>query len=54
MNKAERDALRRQGEEWGLLNAPLIEDGHLSPPEGPGWGGEWDERRFNSLVVEEY
>ena len=48
----ESDALRRQGEEWGLLNAPLIEDGHLTPPEGPGWGAEWDETRFESLIVE--
>ena len=49
----ESDALRRQGEEWGLLNAPLIVDGHLAPPDGPGWGAEWDEARFRSLVVGE-
>jgi L-alanine-DL-glutamate epimerase-like enolase superfamily enzyme len=43
---------RKQGELWGLLNAPLIEDGHIVPPDGPGWGAQWDEERFASLVVE--
>ena len=47
----EPDALRKQGERWGLLNAPLIEAGHVAPPDGPGWGAEWDEKRFGSLVV---
>jgi L-alanine-DL-glutamate epimerase-like enolase superfamily enzyme len=46
------DGNRRQGEGWGLLNAPLIEDGRLVPPDGPGWGAVWDEERFQSLVVE--
>lgn len=45
------DGNRVQGEHWGLLNAPLIEDGHLAPPDGPGWGAEWDEKRFQSLIV---
>jgi L-alanine-DL-glutamate epimerase-like enolase superfamily enzyme len=45
------DGNRRQGEQWGLLNGPVIEDGHLAPPAGPGWGAEWDEQRFQSLVV---
>jgi L-alanine-DL-glutamate epimerase-like enolase superfamily enzyme len=45
------DGNRTQGEQWGLLNAPLIEDGHLSPPTGPGWGAEWDEARFKQLIV---
>jgi len=48
------DGNRKQGEEWGLLNAPVIEDGHLAPPDGPGWGAVWDEARFRSLVVAEY
>ena len=43
--------LRAEGEEWGLLNAPLIEDGHIAPPEGPGWGAVWDEERVRSLTV---
>lgn len=47
----EPDALRKQGEMWGLLNAPLIEDGCLTPADAPGWGAEWDEKRFESLVV---
>jgi L-alanine-DL-glutamate epimerase-like enolase superfamily enzyme len=49
---ARHDGHRRVGQEWGLLNAPLIEDGHLVPPGGPGWGAEWDEDRFQSLIVE--
>ena len=47
------DGNRRQGESWGLLNAPLIEDGHIAPPDGPGWGAQWDEARFRKLVVAE-
>ena len=43
--------LRAEGEEWGLLNAPLIEDGHIAPPDGPGWGAVWDEERLRSLTV---
>ena len=46
------DGLRKAGTQWGLLNAPLVEDGHLAPPTGAGWGAEWDEKRFKSLVVE--
>ena len=49
----ESDALHKQGEEWGLLNAPLIEGGYLTPPDGPGWGAKWDETRFQSLIVRE-
>ena len=47
---APRD-LRSEGEEWGLLSAPLIEDGHIAPPDGPGWGAVWDEKRVRSLTV---
>ena len=43
--------LRTEGEEWGLLNAPLIEDGCIAPPGGPGWGAVWDEDRVGSLTV---
>ncbi len=43
--------LRTEGEEWGLLNAPLIEDGCIAPPGGPGWGAVWDEDRIRSLTV---
>ncbi len=48
------DALRKQGALWGLTNAPLIEDGHIAPNDLPGWGADWDEGKFNSLVVEEH
>ncbi|MYC96532.1 MAG: hypothetical protein F4X14_16325 [Caldilineaceae bacterium SB0661_bin_32] len=43
--------LRTEGEAWGLLSAPLIEDGHIAPPDGPGWGAVWDEDRVRSLTV---
>ena len=45
------DTLRKQGEQWGMVNAPVVEDGHLAPTDLPGWGAEWDEDRFQSLVV---
>jgi 2-haloacid dehalogenase len=35
-----------------MHGAPLIEDGHIAPPDGSGWGAEWDEERLQSLVVE--
>lgn len=47
-------AQNRPGQGLGMLNAPLIEDGHIAPPDGPGWGAEWDEDKFQSLVVAEY
>ena len=45
--------LRKTGEPWGMMNAPLIEDGHIAPSDLPGWGAEWDEELFQSLVVAE-
>ena len=48
------DGNRTQGEQWGMLNGSLIEDGHLAPSDGPGWGALWDEKRFRELVVAEY
>ncbi len=48
------DANRVEGELWGLLNGPLIVDGHITPPDGPGWGAVWDETRFKSRIVAEY
>lgn len=50
-NRLSADGLRVEGESWGLLNAPLIEDGTIAPPDHPGWGAVWDEARFQSLVV---
>ena len=26
----------------GLQNPPVPQDGQITPPEGPGWGAEWD------------
>jgi len=51
---ASRDGHRQHGQMWGMVNAPLIEDGHLAPPDGPGWGAEWNEDAFRALVVETY
>jgi L-alanine-DL-glutamate epimerase-like enolase superfamily enzyme len=48
------DGNRTQGEQWGMLNGSLVEDGTLTPPDGPGWGAVWDEKRFRELVVAEY
>ena len=48
------DGNRRQGEQWGMLNGSLVEDGHLAPPDQPGWGAQWDEKHFQSLVVATY
>ena len=45
------DGNRKQGEQWGMLNGSLIEDGHLAPPDEPGWGAQWDEERFQAMVV---
>ncbi|HRW08734.1 MAG TPA: enolase C-terminal domain-like protein [Caldilineaceae bacterium] len=48
------DGNRVSGELWGLLNGPLIEAGHIAPPDGPGWGAEWDETQFQSQIVADY
>ena len=34
----DREGHRRAGAEWGLLNAPLREEGCLATPAVPGWG----------------
>ena len=34
------------GKEFGLLNPPLPEEGHIAPPTSPGWGAEWDWEYF--------
>jgi len=33
-----------------FAEVPIV-DGHIAPPDGPGWGAEWDEARFRSLIV---
>ena len=42
------------GKEWGLVNSPSVVDGYITPPDGPGWGAEWDWDRFNALIVEQH
>ena len=39
------------GLEVGLLNPPRIIDGCLVPPDGPGWGAEWDMELFAKRTV---
>jgi L-alanine-DL-glutamate epimerase-like enolase superfamily enzyme len=46
------DNLTGRGQRWGMLNPPAVVDGHLTPPDGPGWGAEWDRDRFNHMTVE--
>ena len=41
-----------EGQQWGLMNAPLIVDGLIRPEDTPGWGAVWDEDKFQALVVE--
>ncbi len=50
---AAADAFRKEGERWGMVNAPVVRDGHVAPGGLPGWGAEWDEERFRSLIVDE-
>lgn len=35
----------------GLLNPPLPVDGHIQPPDAPGWGAAWDWDRFRAERV---
>ena len=48
------DGQRKMGEVWGMMNAPLIEDGYLEPTDLPGWGAEWDEEKFQALIAAEH
>ena len=41
------------GKEIGLLNPPLPVDGHIAPPDAPGWGAEWDWDYFQKVRVAE-
>ena len=43
-----------EGTVWGMVNTPPIANGYITPPEGPGWGAEWDWDRFNAMTVEEH
>ena len=42
------------GREIGLLNPPLPIDGYIAPPDGPGWGAEWDRAYFAKKRVAEW
>ena len=41
------------GKEIGLLNPPVPENGHITPPGTPGWGAEWDRAYFEKQRVAE-
>ena len=43
-----------RGAVWGMTNTPPIADGHIVPPDGPGWGAEWDREKFSAMTVEEH
>ncbi|MEE3258533.1 MAG: enolase C-terminal domain-like protein [Candidatus Latescibacterota bacterium] len=42
------------GREIGLTNPPMPVDGHITPPETPGWGAEWDRAYFAKKRVAEW
>jgi L-alanine-DL-glutamate epimerase-like enolase superfamily enzyme len=42
------------GREVGLVNPPLPLDGHIAPPEAPGWGAEWDRPYLEKKRVAEW
>lgn len=41
-----RDTL---GKQIGLANPPLPSGGYMRPPEGPGWGAQWDRPYFEKI-----
>ena len=41
-------------ERFGMINKPIVTDGHLTPPDGPGWGAEWDWDKFDKMTVDVY
>jgi len=43
----------RSGLEFGMTNPALPIEGHIAPPDGPGWGAEWDWAFFNKKQVGE-
>ena len=42
------------GTEIGLINPVVPEKGHISAPDSPGWGAEWDFDQFQKKVVMSY
>ncbi len=41
------------GREIGLLNPPIPKNGHVTPPNRPGWGAVWDRQYFDSVRMAE-
>ena len=39
------------GNEVGLTNPPIQTNGKVTPPDGPGWGAEWDTGYFESKRI---
>lgn len=46
-------ARHKMGPEVGMTNPPKIVDGCLIPPDGPGWGAEWDSHLLQKRTVAE-
>lgn len=42
------------GKEIGLQNPPLPVNGHIAPPDAPGWGAAWDTDCFRKVRVAEW
>ena len=42
-----------KGKEIGLMNPPVPENGHITPPDTPGWGAEWDRAYFDKQCAAE-
>ena len=43
----------KSGREIGMTNPLEPVDGHISPPDGPGWGAEWDVEYLKKMTVSE-
>ena len=43
----------RSGPEIGMTNPLEPVNGQISPPDGPGWGAEWDTDYFNKMTLSE-
>jgi L-alanine-DL-glutamate epimerase-like enolase superfamily enzyme len=42
---------QRLGPEMGMMNPPIVVDGCLVPPDGPGWGAVWDMELLQRRTV---
>ena len=42
------------GKEIGLENPVVPENGHISAPDLPGWGAQWDSNQFQKKLVTTY